>query len=106
MPSAPGASPKGSEGQGKERGSAVVSCLTLLRIGYGEGIQGGLHKALGPLGDIVSGGCGPEWAKSISEVEQDSQGEGQERRKSEHKGFLTTCCCYDRSYLGSVEYYN
>ena len=46
----PRCSPKGSVGQGKERGPAVVSCLTLLRIGYGEGIQGGRGKALGPSG--------------------------------------------------------
>ena len=54
-------------------------------------------------GDIVSGGCGPELAKNISKVEQDSQGEGQERRKPEHKGFLTTCCCDGRIYRGPVE---
>ena len=54
------------------------------------------------------GGCGPEWAKSIWEVEQEVQreGQGQKVKKAWTEGICDYLHCDGRSYWGPIKYCN
>ena len=67
---------KAREGQ-HGTGSAMIGLEGIGDALWSEGSKEEEENSQQGSGNIVLGGCGPEWAKSIREVEQEVQREGQ-----------------------------